>query len=364
MPKHITETTILICDKGAIPTPLSVTSQTFMQIEGKLQATEEDKKPNVNIKPFGVCSITHSSCVPAPIKWQDTSVFEIDGKKELLDTSTCQCSAGGKISVVKSAQSFSEEGGKSIYQPIVYDYNKEDEDDGTDEDFNDYQLLKDGTIKSIKDREKDIDRLFSSDKSGIVNKKNKIIVKKINPKSVSIIESLSKNYGLNRTGFPKGINFGRTNDDKDAGKLFVFVAKNSDVEWGLNAFNVEGKASYTIFTGHDSGHTPGDFVAQSMSKLLFEIHSHKNNDYPTLPVSMRSDDEWGDYDVLNHTDSHFKAGKYPKHYMLFAGNDKECHLWQYDYTKQSGPIKFYPGNRSKINTPQVITDTIDLKSLR
>ena len=109
MPKHITETTILICDNGATPTPLSVTSQTFMHIEGKLQATEEDCKPNVNIKPFGVCNITKMACNPAPIKWQNTSVFEIDGKKELLDTSTCQCSVGGKISVVKSAQNFVEE---------------------------------------------------------------------------------------------------------------------------------------------------------------------------------------------------------------------------------------------------------------
>lgn len=109
MSKYITDTTMLKCDKGIAPAPIAVTSQTFMQIEGKLQATEEDKKPNVNIKPFGVCSITHSSCVPAPVKWQDTSVFEIDGKKELLDTSTCQCSVGGKISVIKSAQNFIEE---------------------------------------------------------------------------------------------------------------------------------------------------------------------------------------------------------------------------------------------------------------
>ena len=109
MPQHITDTTQLKCDKGTVPAPLSVTSQTFMQIEGKLQATEEDKQPNVNIKPFGVCSITKMSCNPAPIKWENTSVFEIDGKKELLDTSTCQCSVGGKISVVKSAQNFVEE---------------------------------------------------------------------------------------------------------------------------------------------------------------------------------------------------------------------------------------------------------------
>ena len=102
MPKHITETTELMCQFGAKTTPLSVTSQTFMKIEGKLQATEEDCKPNVNIKPFGVCSITKMSCNPAPIKWQNTSVFEIDGKKELLDPSICQCLFSYNISFVKS----------------------------------------------------------------------------------------------------------------------------------------------------------------------------------------------------------------------------------------------------------------------
>lgn len=106
MSKHITDSTQLQCDKGASPSALSVTSQAFMHIDGKLQATEDDKQPNANIKPFGMCSITKSSCSPAPIQWQNTSVFEIDGKKELLDTSTCQCSIGGTISVVQSAQNF------------------------------------------------------------------------------------------------------------------------------------------------------------------------------------------------------------------------------------------------------------------
>lgn len=109
MPQHITDTTQLKCDKGASPAPLTVTSQSFMSIDGKLQATEEDRQPNTNIKPFGTCSVLRSSCTPLPIKWQDTSSFEIDGKKELLDSSTCQCSVGGKISVVQSSQNFVEE---------------------------------------------------------------------------------------------------------------------------------------------------------------------------------------------------------------------------------------------------------------
>lgn len=109
MPNYLIDTTQLKCDKGSSPTPLTVTSQSFMKIEGKLQATEEDKQPNTNIKPFGMCSVLRSSCSPSPIKWDNTSDFEIEGKKELLDSSTCQCSIGGKISVVKSAQNFVEE---------------------------------------------------------------------------------------------------------------------------------------------------------------------------------------------------------------------------------------------------------------
>ena len=107
MSNKITDTTQLKCDKGASPTPIKVTSQTFMKIDGKLQATEEDKQPNVNIKPFGSCSLKNgNACVPAPTVWKDTSVFEIDGKKELLDSSSFQCAVGGKISIVKSSQSF------------------------------------------------------------------------------------------------------------------------------------------------------------------------------------------------------------------------------------------------------------------
>ncbi|MCQ9635808.1 DUF4280 domain-containing protein [Chryseobacterium sp. WG23] len=109
MSQHITDTTQLKCDKGTSPTPLTVTSQSFMSIDGKLQATEEDKQSNINIKPFGMCSVLRSSCTPSPIKWDNTSNFEIDGKKELLDSSTCKCSVGGKISVLKSAQNFVEE---------------------------------------------------------------------------------------------------------------------------------------------------------------------------------------------------------------------------------------------------------------
>ena len=109
MPHKTTNSAQLQCDKGTKPSELIVTSQSFMQIDGKAQATEADIKPNENIMPFGNCKLKMngmSPCVPAPTKWQDVSKFDINNQKELLDTSTCPCSVGGKISIVKATQNF------------------------------------------------------------------------------------------------------------------------------------------------------------------------------------------------------------------------------------------------------------------
>ena len=259
MSQHLTETTQLKCDKGTAPAPLSVTSQSFMQIEGKLQATEEDKQPHVNIKPFGVCSITRMSCNPAPVKWQNTSVFEIDGKKELLDNSTCQCAVGGKISPIKSAQTFVEEGGESIYQPIVYDYDKKEDEDNPDEEINDYQLYKDGTIKPLKDRSKSEDRLFASNKTGGIEKEKKIIIKKENKNDKTIISQLqfdaNKKGGEYLASLKVGegdTSIGKTQNVTDVVNLYNFMNKNTDsnIEIGLFKYNEIGGISYLIATQH------------------------------------------------------------------------------------------------------------------
>ena len=100
MPQKLTEKAILLCDKGAKPSLLKVTSQTFTKAENKLIATEQDKQPETNIPNFGFCSVTRSSCVPAIIKWDKTTEKDtINNYKILTEDSTCQCSVGGKISV-------------------------------------------------------------------------------------------------------------------------------------------------------------------------------------------------------------------------------------------------------------------------
>ena len=111
MPNPIIDSTQLQCNQGTQISTLKVTNQTFISIRDKLQATEGDKEANINIKPFALCKLKqtffgYQPCVPAPIKWENTSPFEIDGQKELLDCSTCKCAVGGIISVVKSEQDF------------------------------------------------------------------------------------------------------------------------------------------------------------------------------------------------------------------------------------------------------------------
>lgn len=100
MPEKITEKAILLCNKGAKPSKLKVTSQGFCEADGKLIATENDKHAETNIPNISACSITRSKCNPVPIKWENTAEKDtINNYKILTEESTCQCNVGGKISI-------------------------------------------------------------------------------------------------------------------------------------------------------------------------------------------------------------------------------------------------------------------------
>lgn len=105
MSQKITDTALLKCSQGTTESYLTVTSQDFDFIEDKLTATEEDKKPHINIKTFGNCYLQPSNsgflpCTPSPLAWQKTTDIDcINDAKLLLTTSTCQCTIGGLINV-------------------------------------------------------------------------------------------------------------------------------------------------------------------------------------------------------------------------------------------------------------------------
>lgn len=92
------------CDKGTAPSPLQVTSQDFVRLQEKLQATNLDK----TFLPFGTCALKNNQpCVPAPLLWED--VFELikvqhAGCHPLLEKSTLRCAVGGVISILNTLQ--------------------------------------------------------------------------------------------------------------------------------------------------------------------------------------------------------------------------------------------------------------------
>lgn len=111
MPQKITDTAQLSCNQGMTPSNLSVTSQSFSTVEGKMIATEQDKQANVNIKSFGQCRLKPTAggflpCIPAPISWQKTAEKDsINNFKILTEDSFCMCGIGGKIEVTDRGHS-------------------------------------------------------------------------------------------------------------------------------------------------------------------------------------------------------------------------------------------------------------------
>jgi RHS repeat-associated protein len=98
--KYVMDGAFLSCDKGVIPTRFMVTPKPVLLYDAQI-ANEADRIPMTNILPFGVCQVTRTPCVPAPIMWDrvaDTGITTL-GARPLLDTSKCMCGVGGKINI-------------------------------------------------------------------------------------------------------------------------------------------------------------------------------------------------------------------------------------------------------------------------
>lgn len=92
------------CDKGTLPVPLQVTSQQFVYLQGKLQATSLDK----TFLPFGTCALKNNTpCVPALLGWENAHeavTVGAEGCHPLLEKSTIRCAVGGVVSILSTLQ--------------------------------------------------------------------------------------------------------------------------------------------------------------------------------------------------------------------------------------------------------------------
>ena len=92
------------CDKGTLPSPLQVTSNQSVYLQGKLVATTQDR----TFVPFGTCALKNNQpCVPALLLWQDAFELVQVGSQlsqPLLEKSTIRCAVGGKVSILLTLQ--------------------------------------------------------------------------------------------------------------------------------------------------------------------------------------------------------------------------------------------------------------------
>ena len=98
--KYIPNKSWLTCDKGEMPTQITVTHNNRASIYGEELASEADVIPGENILPFGKCSITGNPCAFAPIYWDKCNKgVKVNGFKLVFDDAKLLCQQGGKIKV-------------------------------------------------------------------------------------------------------------------------------------------------------------------------------------------------------------------------------------------------------------------------
>ncbi len=121
--KYVPQGVYLACDKGTTPTEFKITNNNNVFLFEEPVANTGDMAPNVNILPFGSCSVKNgSSCMPVPTPWQgfEDGIF-IGNFNPLLEDSVMQCGVGGKIEIhysLEEAEAACDDGGMSFWEIV------------------------------------------------------------------------------------------------------------------------------------------------------------------------------------------------------------------------------------------------------
>ncbi|WP_157676798.1 DUF6443 domain-containing protein [Chryseobacterium sp. T16E-39] len=144
----------------------------------------------------------------------------------------------------------------------------------------DFQILKNGEVKLIKETESKSDTLYASNDKGEVDKsKGSVTVKKAEKEDATIISNLATNR-KDEFGF-KGpdLRIAITNNRTDALDVFQFAALNSTNEWSIQSNTINGKNEYALGTQLDPAASPNylaiDKLGYSLKNTLnWDMHSH------------------------------------------------------------------------------------------
>ncbi|VBB06150.1 Hypothetical protein LUCI_1365 [Lucifera butyrica] len=93
------------CDKGSKPSNLNIPFSHGVFLKNQPQLNTMDYVPNVNIMPYGTCSVLDGPCQPATSPWAGgkTDVL-IETQPALLNRCTTACAVGGKIRITNDGQ--------------------------------------------------------------------------------------------------------------------------------------------------------------------------------------------------------------------------------------------------------------------
>ena len=201
------------------------------------------------------------------------------------------------------------------------------DDDGMD----DYQLQSNGYVCLSQKNNDKFDNLIHGNKSIRINDK------KLLPQLTQDRRNYNGNYAT-------------TSSEADAGNLFLFVARNSEVEWGLNGYDTRNGRRFLIRTSHDKGSVGITNGPYNLLDMFVNVHSHvgkfgKNyaSGYDVDPNKNSNRihyTEYSDYVYMNDTFNAFKTAnkpypsKYPKLYIYVVKNNE---IIEYNDSKRSIP---------------------------
>ncbi|WP_289064308.1 PAAR-like protein [uncultured Zobellia sp.] len=103
--KYVPQGTYLACDKGTVPVEFKITNNNNTFLFDEPVANTGDMVPMLNVMPMGVCTVTSSACVPAPVMWDgfEDGIF-VGLFNPLLEDSVLPCGVGGKIEIFYSLE--------------------------------------------------------------------------------------------------------------------------------------------------------------------------------------------------------------------------------------------------------------------
>ena len=135
----------------------------------------------------------------------------------------------------------------------------------------------------------------------------------------------------------------------EVGKVFLFAADNSDVEWSLQGLSKNESENYILGTSHESTEVAPNWYKRegyNESDIVFDIHSH-----PSIKDDVRgaSGGDLGQnnlYSDMRGIVNHYNrlASKTPRHYM-YHRNTKTL----YQYTPWNSSIKLTTFKNYNIN---------------